>query len=101
MFAITNFLSVEKLFFWVGTFGKYFQLIRGQPADIVEVCIKCSQHWQYVQLLSLTENMRVKSEEEQFSQWLLKLGSGTLLVKADSSLRRCIEIPEQCLLREN
>ena len=31
----------------------------------------------------------------------MKLGNGTLPVKADSPLRGCIEIPEQCLLREN
>ena len=74
---------------------------REQPADIVEVCIKCSQHWQYVQRFSLTENMMVQSEVEEFSQWPWKLDSGTLSVKADGILRGCFEIPEQFLLREN
>ena len=78
MFAIINFILVKKLFFWVGTFGKYSckkgaVVSRGQPADIVEVCIKCFQHWLYVQQFSLTENMRVQSEEEEFS--LLKFGN--------------------------
>ncbi|XP_065640379.1 uncharacterized protein LOC100208098 [Hydra vulgaris] len=41
------------------------------------------------------------AEEEEFSQWLLKLGCGTLPLKADGSFRGCIEIPEQCLLGEN
>nr|XP_047145116.1 uncharacterized protein LOC124818363 isoform X2 [Hydra vulgaris] len=45
--------------------------------------------------------MRVQAEEEEFSQWLLKLGSGTLPLKANGSFRGCIEIPEQCLLGEN
>ena len=48
---------------------------RGQPGGIVEVCVKCSQLWQYVQRFSLTENTRVQSEEEEFSQWLLQLGN--------------------------
>ena len=34
-------------------------VIRGQPADIVEVCIKCSQNWQNVQRFLLTQSMRV------------------------------------------
>ena len=85
-----------------GDFRQILPVVRrGQPPDIVEVCIKCSQHWQYVQQFPLTENMRVQSEVEEFFEWLLKLGNGTLPVKADSPLCRCIEIPEQCLLREN
>ncbi|XP_065663776.1 uncharacterized protein LOC136085885 [Hydra vulgaris] len=32
---------------------------------------------------------------------LLKLGRGTLLLKADGPFRGCIEIPEQCLLAAN
>ena len=65
------------------------------------MCIKCSQHWQSVQRFSLTENMKVQSEKEKFSRWLLKLGNGKLPVKADDQLRGCIETPEQCLLRAN
>nr|XP_012554100.2 ATP-dependent DNA helicase PIF1-like [Hydra vulgaris] len=76
-------------------------LMRGQLVDIVEACIKCFQHWQYVQRFSLTENMRVRAEDEEFSQWPLKLGSGTLPLKADGSFCGCIEIPEQCLLGAN
>ncbi|XP_047124872.1 uncharacterized protein LOC124806981 [Hydra vulgaris] len=85
-----------KVILMGGDFRQILPVVkRGQPADIVEACIKCSQHWQYVQRFSLTENMRVQAEEEEFSQWLLKLGSGTLPLKADGSFRGCIEIPEQ------
>ncbi|XP_065680348.1 uncharacterized protein LOC136094412 [Hydra vulgaris] len=45
--------------------------------------------------------MRVQIEEEEFSQWLLKLGSGTLPVKPEDPLRGCIETPEQCFLSDN
>nr|XP_047129335.1 ATP-dependent DNA helicase PIF1-like [Hydra vulgaris] len=91
-----------KVILMGGDFRQILPVVKkGQPADIVEACIKCSQHWQYVQRFSLTENMRVQAEEEEFSQWLLKLGSGTLPLKADGSFRGCIEIPEQCLLGEN
>nr|XP_047129617.1 ATP-dependent DNA helicase PIF1-like [Hydra vulgaris] len=91
-----------KVILMGGDFRQILPVVkRGQPADIVEACLKCSQHWQYVQRFSLTENMRVQAEEEEFSQWLLKFGSGTLPLKADGSFRGCIEIPEQCLLGEN
>ncbi|XP_065640567.1 uncharacterized protein LOC136073126 [Hydra vulgaris] len=99
--CINKFPFGGKVILMGGDFRQILPVVkRGQPADIVEACIKCSQHWQYVQRFSLTENMRVQTEEEEFSQWLLKLGSGTLPLKADGSFRGCIEIPEQCLLGE-
>ncbi|XP_047129685.2 uncharacterized protein LOC100201102 [Hydra vulgaris] len=61
-----------KVILMGGDFRQILPVVkRGQPADIVEACIKCSQH------------------------------CGTLPLKADGSFRRCIEIPEQCLLGEN
>nr|XP_047123764.1 uncharacterized protein LOC105849148 [Hydra vulgaris] len=74
---------------------------RGRPAEVVESCLKCSEHWQYVQRFSLTENMRVQIGEEEFSQWLLKLGSGTLPVKPEDPLRGCIKISGQCFVNDN
>ena len=41
---------------------------RGQPAEILESCIKCSLHWQLVQKFALTENMRVQDGEGDFSE---------------------------------
>nr|XP_047129329.1 uncharacterized protein LOC105848913 [Hydra vulgaris] len=100
--CINKFPFGGKVILMGGDFRQILPVVkRGQPADIVETCIKCSQHWQYVQRFSLTENMKVQAEEEEFSQWLLKLGSGTLPLKAYGSFRGCIEIPEQCLLGEN
>ncbi|XP_047135521.1 uncharacterized protein LOC124812674 [Hydra vulgaris] len=51
MFATTTFRLVEKSFFLV---------------------------WQWVQKCTLTENMKVRDGEGEFSEWLLKLGSGTI-----------------------
>ncbi|XP_065680665.1 uncharacterized protein LOC101240834 [Hydra vulgaris] len=91
-----------KVILMGGDFRQILPVVkRGRPADVVESCIKCSEHWQYVQRFSLTENMRVQIGEEEFSQWLLKLGSGTLPVKPEDPLQGCIEIPEQCFLNDN
>ncbi|XP_065675788.1 uncharacterized protein LOC136091997 [Hydra vulgaris] len=72
---------------------------RVQLAEIVESCIKCSLQW--VQKFALTENMRVQDGEGEFSQWLPKLGDGTIPVKEEDPFKGCIEIPNQCVVREN
>nr|XP_012564979.2 uncharacterized protein LOC101240715 [Hydra vulgaris] len=41
---------------------------RGRPAEVVESCIKCSLQWQWVQKFTLTENMRVRDGEGDFSE---------------------------------
>ena len=74
---------------------------RGQPAEIIESCIKCSLHWQWVQKFALTENMRVQDGEGEFSKWLLKLGNGTIPVEEEDPFKGCIEVPNLCIFREN
>ena len=58
---------------------------RGQPAEILESCVSCSLHWQWVQKFALTENMRVQDGEGEFSEWLLKLGNGTITCQRGGS----------------
>ncbi|XP_047141082.2 uncharacterized protein LOC124816096 [Hydra vulgaris] len=97
-----NFPFGGKVVVMGGDFRQILPVVkRGRPAEVIESCLKCSEHWQYVQRFSLTLNMRVQIEEEGFSQWLLKLGSGTLPVKLEDPLRGCIEIPKQCFLSNN
>nr|XP_047138166.1 uncharacterized protein LOC124814457 [Hydra vulgaris] len=45
--------------------------------------------------------MRVRDGEGDFSEWLLKLCSGTIPVKEEDPFKGCIEIPQQCIIREN
>nr|XP_004212954.2 ATP-dependent DNA helicase PIF1-like [Hydra vulgaris] len=45
--------------------------------------------------------MRVRDGEGDFSEWLLKLGSGTIPVKEEDPFKGCIEIPQQCIIRKN
>nr|XP_047144730.1 ATP-dependent DNA helicase PIF2-like [Hydra vulgaris] len=88
-----NFPFGGKIILMGGDFRQILPVVKqGRPAEVIESCLKCSEHWQYVQRFSLTVNMRVQIEEEEFSQWLLKLGSGTLPVKPEDPLRGCIEI---------
>ncbi|XP_065670843.1 ATP-dependent DNA helicase pif1-like [Hydra vulgaris] len=97
-----NFPFGGKVILFGGDFRQILPVVkRGQPAEIVESCIKCSLQWRWVQKFTLTENMRVHDGEREFSQWLLKLGSGTMPVKEEDPFKGCIEIPNQCIIREN
>ncbi|XP_065661052.1 uncharacterized protein LOC100209428 [Hydra vulgaris] len=96
-----NFSFGGKVILMGGDFRQILPVVkRGRSAEVIESCLKCSEHWQYGQRFSLTVNMRVQIEEEEFSQWLLKLGSGTLPVKPEDPLKGCIKIPEQCFLSD-
>ncbi|XP_065663191.1 ATP-dependent DNA helicase pif1-like [Hydra vulgaris] len=91
-----------KIILFGGDFRQILPVVkREQPAEIVESCIECSLHWQWVQRFALTEIMRVQNGECEFSQWLLKLGNGTIPVKEENLFTGCIEIPNQCITREN
>ncbi|XP_065684363.1 uncharacterized protein LOC136096725 [Hydra vulgaris] len=85
-----------------GDFRRILPVVKkGQPAEVLEPRIKCFECWQYVQRFSLTVNMTAQIEEEELSQWLIKLGSGTLPVNPENSLQGCIQITEQCFLSDN
>ncbi|XP_065682319.1 ATP-dependent DNA helicase PIF1-like [Hydra vulgaris] len=74
-----NFPFGGKVILMGGDFRQILPVVkRGRPAEVIELCLKYSEQRQYVQRFSLTVNMRVQREEEEFSKWLLKLGSGTL-----------------------
>nr|XP_047142924.1 uncharacterized protein LOC124817156 [Hydra vulgaris] len=97
-----NFPFGGKVILFGGDFRQILPVVkRGRPAEVVESCIKCSLQWQWVQKFTLTENMRVRDGEGDFSEWLLKLGSGTIPGKEEDPFKGCIEILQQCIIREN
>ncbi|XP_065658114.1 uncharacterized protein LOC136082628 [Hydra vulgaris] len=90
-----KFLFGGKVIHFGGDFRQILPVVkRGQPAEIVESCIKCSLQRRWVQKFTLTESMRVHDGEREFSQWLLKLGSGIMPVKEEDPFKGCIEIPK-------
>ncbi|XP_004210953.2 uncharacterized protein LOC101239365 [Hydra vulgaris] len=63
-----NFAFGGKVILFGGDFRQILSVVkRGQPAEIVESCIKCSLQWQRVQKFALTENMKVHDGEGEFS----------------------------------
>ena len=63
-----KFLFGGKVVLLDGDFRQILPVVlRGQPAEIIEPCLKNSPSWQWVQKFSLTENMRVENGKEEFN----------------------------------
>ncbi|XP_036139477.1 ATP-dependent DNA helicase pif1-like [Monomorium pharaonis] len=62
--------------------GDFRQLLPVQQnvtrSEIVNLSIKFSSLWQHFKIFSLTENMRILRHEQEFANFLLDLGNGTL-----------------------
>ncbi|XP_029177077.1 uncharacterized protein LOC114945157 [Nylanderia fulva] len=65
-------------------------------SETVNLSIKFSSLWQYFKIFSLTENMRILPHEQEFAQFLLDLGNGSLNDQSNN-----IEIPLRCVANLN
>ena len=48
------------------------------PAVVIETCLKRSPLWPLFRKVHLTRNMRAHADQQQFAEWLLQVGDGTL-----------------------
>ena len=83
----------------VGLGGDFRQVLpvvrRGNQASIVDACLRRSPLWPLFRVCRLRDNMRVRlaqadgqrAEMEEFSAWLLELGSGQLPADADGRIQ--------------
>ena len=87
-----------KLLLFAGDFRQTLPIVpRAEPAGILEQCINRSSLWTLITQFKLTTNMRVRSGEAEFSEWLIKLGDGTLKSDLlDDSTPGQIDIPSEC-----
>lgn len=84
-----------KIIVFGGDFRQVLPVVRrGNRNTIVEACVKTSPLWPQVARRKLTTNMRAAGDGE-FSEWLLKLGNGTLPVH-DPVNPDSIKIPKRC-----
>jgi hypothetical protein len=73
-----------KIVVFSGDFRQVLPVFRrAERARIVSVILKKWPHWHQVSMLTLSENMRARNaageqseEEQQFSDWLLRIGNG-------------------------
>ena len=71
-----------KTLLLAGDFRQCLPVVKGaNRAQTTSHCINKSYLWQYFEVLSLTENMRVKASGdpklEEFDQWTLSIGNGS------------------------
>lgn len=50
----------------------------GNRTSVIENCLRNSLLWPQFKQYEITTNIRIHPEEQQFSEWLLKLGDGRL-----------------------
>ena len=76
--------------------GDYQQILpvvpKGSPEDIVAATLQRSSIWQHVEVLRLTQNMRLdqSNEAQEFARWLLDVGHGRGL-----SAERKVSLPQE------
>ncbi|GJS31895.1 hypothetical protein Tco_0492515 [Tanacetum coccineum] len=95
----------------VVVFGGYFRQIlpvipRGTRSEIVNASLRCSYIWDDIQVLKLTENMRLRvennngesEETKAFADWILSIGNGE--VGEDQEGKAEVEIPNGILIKD-
>jgi PIF1-like helicase len=83
--------------------GGYFRrtlpvVPHGRRSDIVEASIKFHHNWKSFKLLELKSNVR--SVDTLFSEWLLKIGDGSL-TNMHGLPDYIIEIPSEMIFKDN
>ncbi|XP_057290909.1 uncharacterized protein LOC130613606 [Hydractinia symbiolongicarpus] len=85
-----------------GDFSQLLPVVRkGNPTEIVDMCLKSSPPWHLVTEFKLTHNMRTRPGEQEFAAWLLQLGKGVLPVREQPPFQGAIEVPSNCVLQQN
>jgi ATP-dependent DNA helicase PIF1 len=96
-----------KVIVFGGDFRQILPVIpRGNRSDIVHASISASYIWDHCQVLTLTQNMRLKQgsnsqenlEISEFSNWLLSVGEGKISEPNDGYAD--IPIPKEMLILE-
>jgi ATP-dependent DNA helicase PIF1 len=91
-----------KVIVFGGDFRQILPVVpRGSRSDIVHATINASKIWDHCKVLTLTQNMRLKNNDnnediKKFSDWLLKVGEGKLSEPNDGYAD--INIPKQLLI---
>ena len=88
-----------KILLFGGDFRQVLPVVpRSPPVVIIGTCLKRSPLWCEVKQFKLTQNMRARHGEEEFVEWLLKLGDGKLKSNQTNASESTIDIPERCVV---
>ena len=77
-----------------GDFRQVLPIVRfANRSQLVAASLKSSELWSYFKIIRLNKNMRIEPGEEEFSEWLIKLGNGELRTNENDE----IELPTACI----
>ena len=87
-----------KIILLGGDFRQVLPIVpRSPPAAVIEACLQSSNLWPLFKKVQLSTNMRAHADEQEFAQWLLQVGNGTLQ-PAPSPFTGAIDMPSQCVV---
>ena len=90
-----------KVMVFGGDFRQTLPIVkRGSADQIIDQCVVSSPLWSRCQHLTLNTNMRA-SENKEFANYILKMGSNTFEDPNCELSKECIEIPSECILEES
>ena len=77
-----------------GDFRQVLPVVRSaNRSQLVAASLKSSELWSYFKIIRLNKNMRTEPGEEEFSEWLIKLGNGELPTNENDE----VELPTACI----
>ncbi|CAF1527640.1 unnamed protein product [Rotaria magnacalcarata] len=77
-----------------GDFRRVLPVVRfANRSQLVAASLKSSELWHYFKTIRLSKNMRTGLSEEEFSEWLIKLGNGELPASENDE----IDLPTGCI----
>ncbi|GBM58757.1 hypothetical protein AVEN_179313-1 [Araneus ventricosus] len=74
--------------------------VHANRTTIIETCLKNSPLWSTFKQFSLVRTMRTEPDEQDFVDWLLHLGNGSLTNNCQLG-EDIVEIPEECVVRDS
>ncbi|CAF1613761.1 unnamed protein product [Adineta ricciae] len=87
-----------KIMILGGDFRQVLPVIRfANRSDLIGASLKSSHLWSFFKIMHLHQNMRTGPGEQEFSEWLIKLGNGELISNGNDE----IELPSSCILNGN
>ncbi|XP_045025503.1 ATP-dependent DNA helicase pif1-like [Daphnia magna] len=90
----------NKVLLLGGDFRQCLPVVKhGNQVKVVEATIKNCESWSTFRHLRLTENMRTTAGSQEYANWLIELGNGTLPTTANLS-SDVVEIPPDFLITE-
>ncbi|CAF2097565.1 unnamed protein product [Rotaria magnacalcarata] len=92
----TNAPFIGKSMVLGGDFRQVLPVVRlANMSQLIAATLKSSEFWSYFKTIHLSKNMRQGLSEEEFSEWLIKLGNGNGELPASENDE--IDLPTGCI----